>query len=439
MENKKSNAPIIEAVTIVLTCKNNLFMVKRSESMRHFPGFFAFFGGKVDVGENHLRALEREFEEESGRALSEREIQRVNFIGHSSAPFAYPYRFRTHYYHLELEEIEEFSQDSKDSQEFQFGKWQTFEEWYHQYRQGELLVVPPVLKILECLHESGHFKEWRPTEITDYPVGVEFLAGVLQMFVPSETLPPAKETNCFVIHFDDGSRLAVDPAPIDEEGRLALVSKLKRLQVNDFFITHYHSDHWDALGNLFELFSGKIYLSQDTWDIFQKRYVSYWQKISSDRIVILKDSDLVLGIWKQQKIRAIPIPGHATGHLGLMSENKTWFLVGDLIQGTDSVVVGGENGDMDDYLQSLEKVIELAPSVIFPSHGLPLGGTFFLKKLLKHRLYRETEIASLLKRNLSVQQIAHTLYPNLSGYHLQLAEATIEAHLKRLKKLESGR
>jgi glyoxylase-like metal-dependent hydrolase (beta-lactamase superfamily II) len=336
---------------------------------------------------------------------------------------------------LELQAPEEFLGDSK---EFAEKKWGLATMWYDQYLAGELLIVPPVLKVLEFLKKGMDLSEWPQKMLPEGELpSVCFLHGVEQIFVPSNTILPAKDTNCFFIARDQGSPLVVDPAPKSEADRLLLISKLKRSGAEDFFITHHHTDHWDALGDIFKQFGGKIYLSSASWEIFKQKHADYWGEWCQERITVVKDGE-ILGKWKGHDIICEAIPGHASGHMALKSSGGHWYIVGDLIQGTDSVVVGGQHGNMDHYIASLERVIAASPQVIFPSHGLPLGGVFFLKKLLHHRLMREQEILDLWKKDKNIQEIMQTLYPNLpSEFHQELAIANIEAHLTRLRNLRA--
>ena len=48
-----------------------------------------------------------------------------------------------------------------------------------------------------------------------------------------------------------------------------------------------------------------------------------------------------------------------------------------------TVVISEPEGDMTTYFQTLEKVIALQPSVIIPSHGIPMGGTYRIEATLQ--------------------------------------------------------
>jgi len=138
-----------------------------------------------------------------------------------------------------------------------------------------------------------------------------------------------------------------------------------------------------------------------------------------------------------QEIRVYEIPGHDEGQLALASEKLNWFLAGDLFQGIGTVVIGGEEGNMRKYMRTLERIIALSPKVIFPSHGIGLGGTYILEKTLEHRRLREEQILKLYQENKSEDDILNELYAEVNPKLHPYARKNIQKHLEKLK--EDGR
>jgi 8-oxo-dGTP pyrophosphatase MutT (NUDIX family) len=52
------------SICIFINKQNELLMIKRSESLKTYPGVWAFPGGKIDKGEDAVEAAIREAEEE---------------------------------------------------------------------------------------------------------------------------------------------------------------------------------------------------------------------------------------------------------------------------------------------------------------------------------------------------------------------------------------
>ena len=93
---------------------------------------------------------------------------------------------------------------------------------------------------------------------------------------------------------------------------------------------------------------------------------------------------------------------------------------------------------MHEYFQSLQKVIEISPRVVMPSHGISLGGTNKVQATLKHRLEREEQVSNCLKEGKGKLEILSTIYPELPTRLHKYALETIDSHLEKLEKFGAG-
>ena len=116
-----------------------------------------------------------------------------------------------------------------------------------------------------------------------------------------------------------------------------------------------------------------------------------------------------------------------------------WFLVGDLIQGTwtdkgmGTVVIGNEEGNMREYFQTLERLIDLDPGILLPSHGMALKSTAPLEKTLNHRRYRERQVLRLYKKKHTPEEMVGKIYQNIDRRLWPWGLENINAHMKKLK------
>jgi len=81
----------------------------------------------------------------------------------------------------------------------------------------------------------------------------------------------------------------------------------------------------------------------------------------------------------------------------------------------------------------LEKVIALQPSVIIPSHGIPMGGTFRLEATLQHRKEREEQVHQLFQLNKTEDQMLESIYQDLPELLYPFALKNIRSHLQKLR------
>ena len=94
-------------------------------------------------------------------------------------------------------------------------------------------------------------------------------------------------------------------------------------------------------------------------------------------------------------LKLIHTPGHDEGQMSIYPADLSWMIVSDLIQTVGTVVIGAPEGDMGKYFDSLNKVIQMNPKVVLPSHGIGIGGVDKIKITLDHRKMREKQVIKL--------------------------------------------
>lgn len=430
-----------KAVSVVFTHKNKVFAVSRQNYLSVFPGYLAFPGGKVDKEDSTeiinkpffdkfegdlMHALIREVEEEVNVDLTSLPIIKMEKLAIAITPEFNPYRFETYFFWVELSEEIEFKVDEG---EVKTSGWIDGKELLNNYLEGQELAVPPTVRIIERFAVGGFNEECiqlrLPYEPSSQVPWIESISGVFQFLPLSHTFPPANRTNCFLI----GDTL-IDPSPKDEDEFLKLQGSLKGFTFSKILLTHHHPDHHEFAPRMAKEHKVPICISQDSLDRIKAKWgVDYFADV---KIITVKDDD-ILTDWKNEEVRLMSVPGHDEGQMAPYVKSGKWFLAGDLFQSVGTVVVGGDEGDMAKYFSSLEKVIALNPAVIFPSHGIALGGVYKLKMTLKHRRHREEQILELLNNNKTNQEILEEVYEGLEPRLYKYALATIDKHIQKLK------
>ena len=426
-----------KSVGAVFVCEGEILFIRRQEKLRDFPGYTSFPGGKVDSGESEEQALLREVREEVGVDLDQlREqgvVEKVELLGKTLSPSFNPVRFETHFFKVVLREKPQFKPDSSEIADI---RWGSPADALSLYRTGNMLLVVPTLRIFEGLEKNiqeecleGLDYEWDETK--EVPA-VEFVSGVLQLMPLSPTLPPADRTNVFLIG-DGAHPILVDPSPLDAKEYDKLKRTLLRIlgerRVRQIFLTHHHQDHHHLAPRLARELGADCIISEDSHHrIMEKWGKDYFDGITC-RYVVKGDVPIQ---WQGEDVVVHEVPGHDRGQLALIPQSKSWALVGDLIQTIGTVVIAFPEGDMGEYFQSLERMIALKPKVIFPSHGIPLGGVGKLVETLKHRKMREEEISRLLGEKWSEQEIFDKIYSSLPSPLHTVAWATLRSHIRKL-------
>ena len=132
-------------------------------------------------------------------------------------------------------------------------------------------------------------------------------------------------------------------------------------------------------------------------------------------------------------------PGHARGHLTFYDQDGGCLLGGDLTAGFGTIVVDPPEGDMDDYLASLERMRDLGAKALFPAHGPP---TIMVRQkfteYLEHRLWRERKILEAWNQGLRDHgELLPAVYDDVPEKAYPLAARQLEAHLIRLERAGS--
>ncbi len=367
---------MIEAVSAVLQWQNKIFIIKRESFLQSFSGHYAFPGGKIKKGEQLEETLNRELQEEIGISLEQLKYRGKRAvpmrIGTAITPKFYKYRFTNHFFKIVIDEVPTIVLNPN---EIASGDWYCPKEFLHKFEMGDVLIVPPILRLINEIGVDQNLVKFDNfNKYSDDFVGVpmiESLAGIKQFMPLSNTVPPIDRTNSFLIGDDGAPQCLIDPAPKDINEMSRFFDALDGFCIDKIFITHSHKDHYEFLPDFAKHFNAEVFLSHDTLRrINEREGDGYLNDIS---INLVKDGDIVTK-YLGSDVVAYAIPGHDSGHLGLMPTNKKWFLVGDLIQSAGTVVVGGDEGDMSKYFTSLKIVINFAPENIMPSHGVITGG-----------------------------------------------------------------
>ncbi len=131
------------------------------------------------------------------------------------------------------------------------------------------------------------------------------------------------------------------------------------------------------------------------------------------------------------------LPGHADGHLCLLRDGV--LLAGDALLATITPNVGlypdARPDPLADYLESLRRIVELAPDIAFAGHGArivdPAGRA---RELIAHHAERlERTLAALDGAPLTSYEVSLSLFPDpLSPGLRRFALAESRAHLEHL-------
>ena len=135
-------------------------------------------------------------------------------------------------------------------------------------------------------------------------------------------------------------------------------------------------------------------------------------------------------------LRAIHTPGHAVDHLCFALEEEGALFSGDNVLGVGTTVIPSHGGDLLDYMDSLARMLALAPRRIYPAHGpLIADGPAKLREYIAHRGAREAQIlAALAAGDADTRTIVKRVYTDVPEALHAAAAHSVAAHLRKLER-----
>jgi glyoxylase-like metal-dependent hydrolase (beta-lactamase superfamily II) len=251
--------------------------------------------------------------------------------------------------------------------------------------------------------------------------------------VRTPTRPPATHTCCYIVH-NSKEMLVFDPGSPYEDEQQALAECIDDMigegrRVREIILTHLHPDHVGGVNALKEHLGGNVPVAAHAQTAAALNDV-HVDRLIEDNDVITLEGDPVI------QLRALHTPGHAKGHLCFHDEYRGVLMTGDNIVGVGSVLIDPPEGNMHDYLDSLERMLALPMlGVLLGGHGPAVAVPYNkIIEYITHRVEREQNILAAVHEGASTpKDIVARVYTDVSPKAHAMAERAVLAHLERLR------
>ena len=242
-------------------------------------------------------------------------------------------------------------------------------------------------------------------------------------------------TATFIVGRDNpGASVAViDPGPADEAHLLALLSAVEGRMVSHVLVTHTHRDH-SPLAHPFANAVGAPILAAQPPKC-EAHATGTLDEDEDDRFqpdTILSGGETIAGDgWT---MKALFTPGHASNHMAFALVDEHALFCGDHVMGWSTTVVAPPDGNMSDYMESLDAVIAQDFDVLWPAHGPPIQDPrAFLAAYRTHRLDRERQILNRIQAgDAHISTMVPILYAAVDPRLWPAASLSVRAHLDKL-------
>jgi len=247
-----------------------------------------------------------------------------------------------------------------------------------------------------------------------------------------------KGTNTYIV--GRGRVAVVDPGPDLPEQTEAILRALDGETVTHIVVTHTHNDHSPGVPALVAATGAKTY-AFGPHGAGMRRQWPFASPEGGDLAfkpdVTVPDGGVIAGDgWT---LEALHTPGHISNHLCFSLKEENVLLSGDHVMGWSTSVVSPPDGDMADYMASLEKLLGRPETTYWPGHGPAVRDPQpFLRAFIAHRNEREVQIVDCLADGpKTIPEMVRVMYADVPEALHRPAARSVLAHILRM--VEDGR
>jgi glyoxylase-like metal-dependent hydrolase (beta-lactamase superfamily II) len=204
------------------------------------------------------------------------------------------------------------------------------------------------------------------------------------------------------------------------DGILEQAEAMGAKRIEKILLTHIHADHCGGAVALKKRSGAKLGIHRSRAGYLGGEDFQY---SDNDRISF-GDGDL----------HVLHTPGHESGHCCFYEAGERVLFTGDNILGYGTAVIRPPDGNMTEYLKSLERLLDYNIDLILPGHGPMVGKPQAkIKEYIEHRLMREKQVLEALRRDRNtIGGITEMIYVDVSTPLKRVAEFSVQAHLEKL-------
>ena len=304
---------------------------------------------------------------------------------------------------------------------------------------GELALVCPDGQIVHPL-------DWQTER------AVPLLRNVQRLTAPNPGVMTGPGTNTYLVGDPATGFIAIDPGPADAEH----LDKLWRAAGGDIRMivcTHSHPDHSPGAAPLQALCVQAGRAAPPILGLPSAPTARAASAFTPDRALQNNELLALMGKAPEGKIthtlQVIHTPGHAANHLCLLLQEDGLLFSGDHILNGSTTVIDPPDGNMADYLDSLDRLdalcAEHSVEFILPAHGHVLGGPIngarsAIAKLKAHRLAREAKVLAAMQAlpDGSMEDWVQHAYDDVPPRMWPVAQRSLLAHVERIRSQQPG-
>ena len=215
-----------------------------------------------------------------------------------------------------------------------------------------------------------------------------------------------------------GEVAVVDPGPPDDGHIEAILRATAGETITHMLVTHTHMDHSPGCRLLAEHTDAKTYGfgSHGAGKAEEGVIVEEGGDMDFAPDVVVRHGELIEG--QKWSVECVHTPGHTSNHICYAFGKERTLFSGDHVMGWSTSVISPPDGDMADYMASLELLLMRDDAVYWPTHGPAITDPKpHVRAFIEHRKERESEILRCLAAGgRRIAEMVPTMYTHVPDY-----------------------
>lgn len=234
-------------------------------------------------------------------------------------------------------------------------------------------------------------------------------------------------TNTWVIGSDGGPAFVLDPGEEEDAHFEAVLAAAGGREVAAVLISHTHRDHWPLAPRVAEHFGTRILAFSEQPPFAAGRRLEDNERLSADGATLV----------------ALHTPGHASDHLCFLLEEERAVFSADLVMGWSTSIIAPPDGNLNQYMASLERLLELGQAggidILHPGHGESIEPPLDrIREIHHHRQQRTDQALEAISAGVAtIPEMVERIYADVDPKLHGPAAFSLRAHLDAL--VEEGK